>query len=91
MSHQFRELPLTEAVEETRKRLYGDLTITAGLEKMAQRAGVSMRTMRDWRNGRTGVGWQHVKALQALVRDASIAIEPASMVRGTGTRKRGRK
>lgn len=91
MSHKFAELPLPQAVEEIRKRIYGDFNITTGLQEIAGRLGVGLRTVQDWRSGATGVDARHVRPLQALAREANVAIEPASMVRGAGSRKRGRR
>ena len=91
MSHPFRELPLPEAVEEIRKRLYGDFNIATGLQEMADRLGVSQRTVQSWRGGQTGVDHRHVRPLQALARAANVAITPDSMVRGTGSRTRRKK
>lgn len=91
MSHKFAELPLPEAIEEIRRRIYGDFNVTTGLQEIADRLGVGLRTVQSWRTGETSVDYKYINPLKALAKSVNVAIEPASMVRGTGSRKRGKK
>lgn len=86
-----RELPLPEAIKEIRKRLYGDFNVTTGLQEIADRLGVSLRTVQGWQGGETGMNPRYIPLLQALAGGAGIRITPESMIRGSGSRKRGKK
>ena len=90
-NYPFREVPLPEAVTLIRERLYGHFKIQAGQQEMADRLGVSLRTIAAWQAGETGVGHRHIRPLQALAQEANVAITPDSMVHGSGSRKRGKK
>lgn len=88
MSHKFAELPLPQAVEEIRKRIYGDFNITTGLQEIADRLGVGLRTVQSWRSEETTVDYKYINPLKALAKSVNVAITPESMIRSSASRKR---
>lgn len=92
MSHPFLELPLPEAIKEIKKRLYPDLKDEEALQKIADEAGVKLRSAYDWQMGNKGTDFKHARKLREIARRANLGITTDSMLRrGWGSAPRRQK